>query len=215
MLIIVVHSHHLHTEGFPKMSISCCVCWAVATEVCAECRSAHYCSKACQEDDQKTHKILCQAFKEMPERPSPLHRRAIVFPVDQEDPLLVWISLNDRGGFDSDVCFGEDTAPIQYLGFETSPAQTSRYARSVSIWWSEDCSSREPNRSCFKVVDGEHKHWRGHLMAVRHNHRDLRWNRSRYYGDIDLSDFRQIVCVLRTHPNRDAHYPLFVPRPVV
>ncbi|KAI1415847.1 hypothetical protein F5Y13DRAFT_138930 [Hypoxylon sp. FL1857] len=69
----------------------CAVCWKEGGSACAACKSCHYCSKACQKRDWKSHKLLCHLIVAESERPSPSHIRALYFPDDKPNPELVWI----------------------------------------------------------------------------------------------------------------------------
>ncbi|KAI0854319.1 hypothetical protein F5Y00DRAFT_256812 [Daldinia vernicosa] len=69
----------------------CAVCWKEGSQLCASCKSCHYCSKECQKADWKSHKLLCKDMTTHSERPSPFHVRAIYFPQDKPVPQLVWV----------------------------------------------------------------------------------------------------------------------------
>ncbi|KAI1143256.1 hypothetical protein F5Y05DRAFT_147566 [Hypoxylon sp. FL0543] len=72
-------------------STQCAVCWKEGASRCSTCKSCSYCSKECQKNDWKSHKLLCHLVAAEPERPSPSHIRAIHFPVTKPTPELVWI----------------------------------------------------------------------------------------------------------------------------
>ncbi|KAI1651927.1 uncharacterized protein F4817DRAFT_85270 [Daldinia loculata] len=74
----------------------CAVCWKEGGQLCASCKSCHYCSKECQKADWKSHKLLCKDMTTHSERPSPFHVRAIYFPQDKAVPQLVWIPCNQN-----------------------------------------------------------------------------------------------------------------------
>lgn len=52
-----------------------------------------YCSTACQTADHAQHNVLCGTFRHFQEehRPSPMHRRVIFFPQDEDRPRFVWL----------------------------------------------------------------------------------------------------------------------------
>jgi hypothetical protein len=65
---------------------------------CSRCKGAYYCNKGSQKRDWRTHKLLCEDFSsfDVSTRPSANHFRAIVFPVDEEKPKLIWFSLDEH-----------------------------------------------------------------------------------------------------------------------
>ena len=70
---------------------SCVMCNKTQAKLCTRCRSCYYCSSNCQKSDWACHKRLCRAFAEQPLRPSPSHKRAIFFPVNSEQPQMIWV----------------------------------------------------------------------------------------------------------------------------
>ena len=59
----------------------CVYCNDAATNTCARCQNARYCSRACQAKDWPQHKALCCQFVNFADdkRPSPVHVRALLF----------------------------------------------------------------------------------------------------------------------------------------
>ncbi|KAI0152844.1 hypothetical protein GGR57DRAFT_513428 [Xylariaceae sp. FL1272] len=74
---------------------SCLICEKPADKKCGRCKSSAYCSARCQKLDFGIHKLLCQQFADFDDasRPTQDHIRAILFPVDQKAPKLVWLPL--------------------------------------------------------------------------------------------------------------------------
>ncbi|PYH28405.1 uncharacterized protein BO87DRAFT_420397 [Aspergillus neoniger CBS 115656] len=90
----------LHTRTRPHPNFEpddcCLMCNTTPARPCGRCRSIHYCSKDCQESDSSSHNLLCKKFATLPERPSPEHKRAILFPVDKTEPDLIWVPTERR-----------------------------------------------------------------------------------------------------------------------
>lgn len=84
-------SHSQPTPQAQEVKEPCIACKGGTAKRCVRCLSISYCSKECQEKDFAVHKLLCKAFAQQPSRPSPLHRRAIFFPADQEKPQMIWM----------------------------------------------------------------------------------------------------------------------------
>lgn len=64
---------------------------------CSGCHSIGYCSKTCQKNDWALHKLVCQSFATLSERPSEGHNLAMQFLVDKDKPELVWIPSDSSG----------------------------------------------------------------------------------------------------------------------
>ena len=71
----------------------CTACSESTNRLCAKCKSARYCSTACQKADWRIHKLLCTSFSEFDasSRKSDEHFRAILFPVDEKKPKFIWL----------------------------------------------------------------------------------------------------------------------------
>lgn len=82
---------------------------------CVQCKSARYCSAACQEADWPTHKLLCAAFSEFDASSRPATDRilAFLFLVDEHRPKVIWLQCTWRG--DEDGRFQHPKATL-FLG---------------------------------------------------------------------------------------------------
>nr|XP_018899926.1 PREDICTED: ubiquitin carboxyl-terminal hydrolase 19-like [Bemisia tabaci] len=82
-------------------SQSCIVCLKDNAKLCSRCRNLRYCSKDCQKNDRKIHRLLCSDYAsfDASSRPSDNHFRAIIFPVEEFEPKFVWMQCQDASGF--------------------------------------------------------------------------------------------------------------------
>jgi hypothetical protein len=73
----------------------CLLCNKEGSLRCAGCKEARYCSNDCQKVDWRTHKLLCKsaAVFTADKRPSPLHRRSIIFPEKESRPRFIWLKF--------------------------------------------------------------------------------------------------------------------------
>lgn len=71
----------------------CTMCNKPTDFSCTICDSARYCSKECQKSDWQLHGLLCKGYRLIASvlRPTELHKMALLFPVDDETPRLVFI----------------------------------------------------------------------------------------------------------------------------
>ncbi|KAF2004159.1 hypothetical protein P154DRAFT_67496 [Amniculicola lignicola CBS 123094] len=80
----------------PNKEVFCNNCNAIGALICPGCSNAIYCSEDCIQEDKGLHNLVCKKFGKLKERPSRHHRRAILFPVDEDGPRFVWIAT--KGG---------------------------------------------------------------------------------------------------------------------
>lgn len=71
---------------------TCVICGRSPEHSCASCKSAGYCSKACQQLDWPLHKTLCKKIASPPTRPKPTSKLAILLSADKPEPQLIWVS---------------------------------------------------------------------------------------------------------------------------
>ncbi|KAL4962166.1 uncharacterized protein BDV14DRAFT_179123 [Aspergillus stella-maris] len=94
----------------------CCVMCNTSPGLrCSRCRSTYYCSRDCQKSDFPSHRLLCKQFATQPDRPSPEHKRAIFFPVEKDNPCLIWIPCS-RQYDEEDGIRWTQIDPYPYLG---------------------------------------------------------------------------------------------------
>jgi hypothetical protein len=83
----------------------CSACEKRARHVCNACRVARYCGRECQVGDWPIHRNVCTAFAAARPvtRPSPDHRRILLFPVSSSKVEVRW-------ALPSDIANGEPVA---------------------------------------------------------------------------------------------------------
>ncbi|KAK6845778.1 hypothetical protein PG995_015888 [Apiospora arundinis] len=85
--------HEAYAKRNNEVLEACVMCEKKGDLACNVC-GTKYCSKQCQKQDWKYHKMLCKssmsADYRLSSRPGPDYRRIIVFPVDQKQPVWDW-----------------------------------------------------------------------------------------------------------------------------
>ena len=71
----------LKTPAAATESLLCFCCNRLGTKLCSICNNARYCSVKCQRADWKTHKLLCESYAKLEDRPGPDYARGIICPV--------------------------------------------------------------------------------------------------------------------------------------
>lgn len=94
---------------------------------CSKCKSAPYCSTACQKEDWPIHKQVCEQFNAVTTtnlRPSLAHKLALILPVNEAKPKLVWMKFEEKTE-DAEDPDGEEVVyeipDFTYLGVGGSP----------------------------------------------------------------------------------------------
>ncbi|KAI1384954.1 uncharacterized protein F4822DRAFT_378535 [Hypoxylon trugodes] len=195
-------------------STKCAVCWKDGGKLCTTCKSCHYCSKECQSNDWKSHKLLCEAIVTQPNRPSPAHVRAILFPDDKPTPELVWVpcrpqhissepnipeynAVRDLVVTDSQ----KDDAVFLRIDYDYRHNESKYPDRLLEIWHRSHHRSdgSTPTTSYYKTVKPHGKtqlDWRGPLLAFGIATKDPLGDddqRVKRYADAILADLRGIV----------------------
>ncbi|KAF3060909.1 hypothetical protein GL218_03313 [Daldinia childiae] len=174
-------------------SDQCVVCWEEGDLLCSSCKSCRYCSKRCQKNDWKSHKLLCKAISTQSERPSSFHVRAIYFPQDRPTPELVWISCLGIPSFEEVKGIVREGTPgnvdIQrvYWNYRLMKPALQHIEFHFRDLFLRDGS--RPTKSLYETVA---KHgqarcdWRGPLLVFGVSRSDL-------YTDATLADFRAVI----------------------
>lgn len=178
----------------------CEMCPKAATSTCSKCDNSRYCSKACQKRGNKLHKVLCPSFKTFNDttRPSPLHRRAIYFPVNETHPRFIWFPFERKHGqYDSPVC-GDLLGPRTMMQFVTIRANLTldrRLEDTITIMVREagliDDSARNGSVAAVltPLLRVQHQ-WMGPMVVYGEVGTAMYPNESK---DIDMTDFRHLV----------------------
>ncbi|KAI0453615.1 hypothetical protein F5B21DRAFT_478629 [Xylaria acuta] len=188
-----------------EASSSCLICNKPSSLRCSRCRSVSYCSKPCQRGDYPIHKLLCTSFPgfDTTARPTQEHIRAILFPVDQKRPKLIWLHCE---WVDPDDPLGR-----KWQLPNAKPFLNNDHGREVSIQHNLILARNLSNTVCVSyrdtfLVDGSvrnssievitdtmpvpHHDWRGPIIAYGKVGLGIDPPHCR---DIDMNDFRHIA----------------------
>ncbi|PYH91590.1 hypothetical protein BO71DRAFT_486109 [Aspergillus ellipticus CBS 707.79] len=179
-----------------------------------------YCSAECQRKDFSSHKLLCAQFSALPARPSPNHKRAILFPAEEAKPRMIWVQCKTQT-YDGDTWQEIDYQP--HLGprnlargsyrFQHNPRRGRNFGSGFVTWegtnegYCVSLSFRDryltdgsvDNMSIANSVRSSgptHHPYRGPMVAVR----ELP---DQNFGDITLSDFRHLINYLVTYGSKE------------
>ncbi|KAH9890211.1 hypothetical protein F4778DRAFT_752983 [Xylariomycetidae sp. FL2044] len=171
----------------------CVMCAAPDAQRCSRCRSAHYCSKACQAHDWPSHKILCRQIEKEDPRPDDNYVRAIVLP-PEDKPFVKWMDCTDESGFLE-----------EFVGLSTDgPGLSENRRRGVNLdhWLLIQfknhflCGDNERNTSLAKNIARTgfvSPRWKGGMAVIR---RSLDSSGVRIGGahqDVTLDDYRHVL----------------------
>ncbi|RDW84161.1 zinc finger MYND domain-containing protein [Aspergillus mulundensis] len=193
---------------------ACLMCNATPVQRCARCKSASYCSKTCQKNDYRAHKLLCQQFANQSPRPSAQHVRGIFFPVNAEKPEVVWIPCALVRRPDEEPCQELDPMPFLHdipgwdriqvnhvrrrqLGVGLASYHPEPAGYCVALFYRDNFLSdgSVPNKSfqaSLATSGARNSSYRGPLLAVRQlPPKDL--EQDDLWRDVMLSDFRHII----------------------
>lgn len=179
--------------------------------LCNRCKSARYCSKSCQQADWPTHKLLCANFStfDPSSRPSNDHIQAILFPVEDKKPKIVWLHCkwndddeDERYQFaEFEPFFGPDTLTGRLL-IQYNPVLKRKLSDTICITHRETflVDGSKANRSIASITALEperwHHDWRGTIIA--YGMIGLDYNETTY-RDLSMNDFRHITDFFLSH----------------
>jgi hypothetical protein len=201
----------------PAVVQFCTVCEKKNAKHCARCSCTSYCSKKCQQDDWKTHKLLCATFAAFAatNRPTSDHYRAVLFNPDKTKPEFVWLrckwirDTDDEGDgyqmLETAAIIGNDSMgkhlPIQYNTRLKRPLPNT-----INIVHRDTflIDGSRPNKSVASVTatqPGGYHDWRGPIIAEARSGQSLDPPGCK---DFDLIDFRHVADYFLSY----AHEPL-------
>ena len=190
------------------MAPGCRVCNSIPARLCKRCHSIRYCSPRCQKIDWPSHKLLCPQCDHDDVRPSPLHRRAILFRDSEKEPEFIWIECKER----------------EQLGQKWEAPQKVRDYLGPNLTWMERTSCHHdkihdrplensleifnrdtgsidgssPNQSIIAATQGDLTHdWRGPVVVLRKNGHCNTYEGS--FGDMSMADYVHIVDHFKTY----------------
>ncbi|GAW14743.1 hypothetical protein ANO14919_069240 [Xylariales sp. No.14919] len=205
---------------------SCIICNKTNALRCQRCKSVSYCSKLCQRGDYPVHKLLCARFSafDITTRPDKEHVRAILFPVDQKQPKLIWLHC---GWIEP-----EDEYDRRWQNPNAKPFLNNDHGHEVIIRYNDVlgkhlsdivCVSYRdtflidgsvPNNSIASVtatVPASHHDWRGPVIAYGKVGSSFDPERCR---DVNMNDFRHITDYLVWYNSDRTSVPMDLPAPL-
>ncbi|ETS87169.1 hypothetical protein PFICI_00997 [Pestalotiopsis fici W106-1] len=209
------------SSSTPTPKFSCAICNSKDAKTCAGCKSTAYCGKACQKADWPCHKLLCSTLaNEEFEKDRPDDSiRAVVFPTDEDKPVLRyfavkgWVEgLYDAAGevldeYDNqefvkmvaDALSDEEDSYIQprpYAYIKVNKVRGYRDTESVlEVWTQLWYPEALPNQSILKAAGGKTKYhpWHRSVMIVAMTNPKTDERGEMVYKDMSLRDFRDAV----------------------
>lgn len=153
----------------------CLICNKADARLCSQCHSSFYCSKKCQTADYPIHKLLCSDFKAFntTSRPSDEHFRAVVFPVNERKPKLVWLHCkSDTEGYQSPnikTLLGPN-APLAQKPIRYNPVLKRYLSNTIFLNFRDTAlidgsTPNESVRSLLNTKAGRYFDWCGQLGA--------------------------------------------------
>ena len=188
----------------PDASDLCTVCNKFDARLCNQCKSARYCSTACQHADWPTHKLLCAIFSrfDASSRPTDEHFQAILFPVDGRKPKVVWLHCkwcdNDDDGryqyAEVSSFLGPDAfprrAPIQYNPVLKRGLSDTVYVSYRDTFLIDGSKANSSIAGITSTKPGQYHDWRGPIIAYGKVGLGIDQTACK---DLDMTDFRHIA----------------------
>ena len=171
-------------------------------------KCVHYCGQQCQRDDWRYHKLLCKKLKpffDANPRPSAAHKLALLFPQNEQDPVLVWMRIDTSLGFESaetDPILGPgkrgsfvvNHVPASMQLEQAKPGPRNNLDHSVEVIVHDEADADRNNSCITKVLNGNLGHfWRGPILACSQLGKHGYGVYDLDYQDFLLSDLRVAV----------------------
>lgn len=191
----------------PPAHKQCTMCGKPASEMCKQCRSSHYCSRACQVADWPTHKLLCRSFTNFTTPPNPTSKLGIFFPDNSKVPRFVWVKCSWKT-LDEETYQHVDKA--EFLGSRSTDRvwvqlNKTRHRKrqdvlTVHIRSTGAIDGSALNQCVIAVAGGRCVNycWPGPLLVLRTSGLTLGDSE---LVDVDMVDFRDAVDLLCSYPD--------------
>lgn len=185
--------------GPPSLCVSCN---NLGAQRCSGCQNAYYCSKICQKHDWKLHKHLCKSFVKFTnqDRPTPYHRRAILFPVDEPVPRFIWVKnyYCTNSEYENTSVFGEDYTSAFQIDLDMENERRLGYCIKLDHKENFLFDGSLPNKVFQNIMAGTEnvENWRGPFLALGFEG-DIRIGRS-IRRDLDTTALGPIVNYLKS-----------------
>ncbi|KAF2968379.1 hypothetical protein GQX73_g5216 [Xylaria multiplex] len=162
-------------------------------------------SQKARKDDYVIHKLLCADFTnlDVTTRPTEDHMRAILFPVDQKKPKLIWLEFNRdedwRYRIASPFLNGDNgtSSPIRYNPILKRRPSNVVYVAYRDNFLNDGSASNDSITTITATRPGSHHDWRGPIIA--YGKVGSNPDTSKNCRDIDLHDFRHAADYFRSY----------------
>lgn len=180
----------------------CTACNNTNGRHCARCKSARYCSTACQKADWPTHKLLCPTFSafDASNQTTHEHFRAILFPADEEKPRYIWLHCKWHSDEDGSSNQYPETGPFLGLGLSMVPIQYNQVQKrnlsdTIYVCYRDTflIDGSIPSKSVAAITatkPGQFHDWRGPIIVFGKVGLGIDPVKCK---DIDMNDFRHVV----------------------
>ncbi|PVH99544.1 hypothetical protein DM02DRAFT_729122 [Periconia macrospinosa] len=185
----------------------CVVCGKEKPQLCRLCDSIWYCSSRCTQADLPIHSLLCSQLSRFPSctRPNDQSFRAILFPVNEKKPELVWLhcEYSERNGpfwqqvpVISNLWGNVRLQPSSWVNVE-SQGENMEPSHTISIYQIKeyDLDLSQSNTSIANIISTiSHQHYdfRGPVVACG---RKAGVRDHDAWRDIELTDFYHVVSI--------------------
>ena len=190
------------------MEPGCRICNSTSARLCKQCHSVRYCSTWCQKIDWPSHKLLCSQCNNDDFRPSPSHRRAILFRDSEKQPGFIWIECIERKAHGQKweapqnirEYLGPNLTSVERISCHRNQLHDRPLENSMEIF-NRDTFAIDgsiPNKSIIAATQGKVTHdWRGPVVVLRKNGHCNTYEGS--FGDMGIEDYVQIVDHFKTY----------------